>query len=199
MRSYARQLAAAEEKARRATAVDLHDGIGRTLAGMLMIVEVARQQSAPTAQKLLDDLRLRLREIQDLTRRMISDMSPPGLYDLGLEAALQWLAAHMRTEAGLSVDIDCRFDERRLRLDTRVLVFKIVRELLRNVVKHAGVTRAQVSVEEDGDWLGIIVSDEGRRLSGRWKCSASAAVALGCGVLPIASAMSVAPSRSTRP
>ncbi|MBK7115719.1 MAG: hypothetical protein IPH71_06800 [Proteobacteria bacterium] len=162
LRSYARQLAAAEEKARRATAVDLHDGIGQTLAGMLMIVEVARQQSAPTAQKLLDDLRLRLREIQDLTRRMISDMSPPGLYDLGLEAALQWLAAHMRTEADLSVDIDCRFDERRLRLDTRVLVFKIVRELLRNVVKHAGVTRAQVNVEEDGDWLGIIVSDEGR-------------------------------------
>ena len=43
-----------------------------------------------------------------------------------------------------------------------MLVFKIVRELLRNVVKHAGVTRAQVNVEEDGDWLGIIVSDEGR-------------------------------------
>jgi signal transduction histidine kinase len=162
LRSYARQLAAAEERARRATAVDLHDGIGQTLAGMLMIVEVARQQSAPTAQKLLDDLRLRLREIQDLTRRMISDMSPPGLYDLGLAAALQWLAAHMRAESGLTVLLDCRFDERRLRLDTRVLVFKLVRELLRNVVKHAGVVIAQVSVEEDENWLCVVVSDEGR-------------------------------------
>jgi signal transduction histidine kinase len=142
--------------------VDLHDGIGQTLAGMLMIVEVARQQSAPTVQKLLDDLRVRLREIQDLTRRMISDMSPPGLYDLGLDAALQWLAAHMRTEAALTVLLDCRFDERRLRLETRVLVFKLVRELLRNVVKHAGVTVAQVSVEEDDDQLRVIVSDEGR-------------------------------------
>jgi signal transduction histidine kinase len=162
LRSYARQLAAAEERARRATAVDLHDGIGQTLAGMLMIVEVARQQSAPTVQKLLDDLRTRLREIQDLTRRMISDMSPPGLYDLGLDAALQWLAAHMRAESGLTVLLDCRFDERRLRLDTRVLVFKLVRELLRNVVKHAGVTIAQVSVEEEVDQLRVIVSDEGR-------------------------------------
>jgi signal transduction histidine kinase len=162
LRSYARQLAAAEERARRATAVDLHDGIGQTLAGMLMIVEVARQQSVPTVQKLLDDLRLRLREIQDLTRRMISDMSPPGLYDLGLDAALQWLAAHMRAESGLTVLLDCRFDERRLRLDTRVLVFKLVRELLRNVVKHAGVTIAQVSVEEEADQLRVIVSDEGR-------------------------------------
>ena len=162
LRSYARQLAAAEEKARRATAVDLHDGIGQTLAGMLMIVEVARQQSAPAVQKLLDDLRTRLREIQDLTRRMISDMSPPGLYDLGLDAALQWLAAHMRAESGLTVLLDCRFDERRLRLDTRVLVFKLVRELLRNVVKHAGVTIAHVSVEEAGDRLRVIVSDEGR-------------------------------------
>jgi signal transduction histidine kinase len=171
LRSYARQLAAAEEKARRATAVDLHDGIGQTLAGMLMIVEVARQQSAPTAQGLLDDLRLRLREIQDLTRRMISDMSPPGLYDLGLGAALQWLAANMRAESGLSVGLDCRFDERRLRLDTRVLVFKLVRELLRNVVKHAGVTSAQVTVEESGDWLRIIVSDEGRGFE--WKMEMS--------------------------
>ena len=162
LRSYARQLAAAEEKARRATAVDLHDGIGQTLAGMLMIVEVARQQSAPTAQKLLDDLRTSLREIQDLTRRMISDMSPPGLYDLGLAAALQWLAAHMRAETGLTVLLDCRFDERRLRLETRVLVFKLVRELLRNVVKHAGVTIAHVSVEEETDSLRVIVSDEGR-------------------------------------
>jgi len=162
LRSYARQLAAAEERARRATAVDLHDGIGQTLAGMLMIVEVARQQSAPAVQKLLDDLRTRLREIQDLTRRMISDMSPPGLYDLGLDAALQWLAAHMRSESGLTVLLDCRFDERRLRLDTRVLVFKLVRELLRNVVKHAGVTIAQVSVEEQVDQLRVVVSDEGR-------------------------------------
>jgi signal transduction histidine kinase len=162
LRSYARQLAAAEEKARRATAVDLHDGIGQTLAGMLMIVEVTRQQSAPTVQKLLDDLRERLREIQALTRRMISDMSPPGLYDLGLGAALQWLAAHMRAESSLNVLLFCRIDERRLGLDTRVLVFKVVRELLRNVVKHAGVTGAQVIVEEDADWLRVIVSDEGR-------------------------------------
>lgn len=162
LRSYARQLAAAEEKARRATAVDLHDGIGQTLAGTLMIVEVARQQSAPAVQKLLDDLRVRLREIQDLTRRMISDMSPPGLYDLGLEAALQWLVAHLRAESELTVQLDCRFDERRLRLETRVLVFKLVRELLRNVVKHAGISVAQVTVDEDGDWLCVTVGDEGR-------------------------------------
>ncbi|HMA12748.1 MAG TPA: ATP-binding protein, partial [Steroidobacteraceae bacterium] len=42
------------------------------------------------------------------------------------------------------------------------LVFKLVRELLRNVVKHAGVTLAQVTVEEDEDWLCVVVSDEGR-------------------------------------
>jgi len=162
LRNYARRLAAAEERARRATAVDLHDGIGQTLAGMLMIVEVARQQSAPEVQKLLDDLRASLREIQDLTRRMISDMSPPGLYDLGLGAALQWLAAHLRSESDLSVSLDCHFDERCLRLDTRVLVFKLVRELLRNVVKHAGVNAAQVTVQEDVDRLQVIVSDGGR-------------------------------------
>jgi signal transduction histidine kinase len=162
LRSYARQLAAADERARRTTAVDLHDGIGQSLAGMLMIVEVARQQSQPTVQKLLDEIRVQLREIQELTRRMISDLSPPGLYDLGLTAALQWMVATLRADAGLTVNLDCRLDERRLRLDTRVLAFKLVRELLRNVVKHAGVTTAQVTVEEDEEWLHVMVSDAGR-------------------------------------
>jgi signal transduction histidine kinase len=162
LRGYARQLVAAEERARRATAVDLHDGIGQTLAGMLMITGAARQQSSPVVQRMLDDLGLRLREIQELTRRMISDMSPPGLYDLGLAAALQWLAVNLHAEAGLVVELDCRFAEEHLRVETRVLVFRLVRELLRNVVKHAGVTNAKVTVEEADGQLRVEVGDEGR-------------------------------------
>ncbi len=50
LRSYARQVVAAEEKARRATAVDLHDGIGQTLAGMLMMLEAARERPPEEAR-----------------------------------------------------------------------------------------------------------------------------------------------------
>jgi signal transduction histidine kinase len=162
LRGYARQIAAAEENARRATAVDLHDGIGQTLVGMLMMIEAAREQSTPQVRRLLDEMRLRLRDVQETTRRMISDLSPPGLYDLGLVPALQWLTVYLRKHNNLEVQLDCDVREEMISIETRVLVFKLVRELLRNVVKHAGVLSAQVLVEEAGESLRVIVSDQGR-------------------------------------
>jgi signal transduction histidine kinase len=162
LKTYARQLVTAEEKARRATAVDLHDGIGQTLAGMAMTLDVARQQSPPDVALLIEEVRARLRDVQEVTRQMITDLSPPGLYDLGLVPALQWLAVYMRGQDHLSVELDASVREEFIKLDMRVLVFKLVRELLRNVVKHSGVDRAVLRVVGDGQRLHVIVSDNGR-------------------------------------
>jgi signal transduction histidine kinase len=162
LKLYARQIVTAEEKARRATAIDLHDGIGQSLIGMGMTLEVARAQAPPDVGMLLDDVRDRLREVQELTRHMISDLSPPGLYDLGLVPALQWLALYVRAHDQLHVDLDTDVNEDAIRLEFRVLVFKLVRELLRNVIKHAGVNSAKVSVHGDKQELRVEVVDNGK-------------------------------------
>lgn len=161
LKSYARQIVTAEEKARRATAVDLHDGIGQSLAGMAMTLDVARQHASPEVKLLVEEVRARLFEVQEKTRSMISDLSPPGLYELGLKAALQWLAVYVRGNDRLQVQMDIELREECVPLDTRVLVFKLVRELLRNVVKHAGVNEARVQVRGDAEALQVQVSDEG--------------------------------------
>jgi signal transduction histidine kinase len=162
LKVYARQLVSAEEKARRSTAVDLHDGIGQTLVGMAMTLDVARQQAPSDVLLLIDEVRKRLREVQERTRQMITDLSPPGLYDLGLVPALQWLAVYMRGHDKLAVELDASVREEWVKLEMRVLVFKLVRELLRNVVKHAGVNHARVVVRGDDQQLRIEVSDQGR-------------------------------------
>ncbi|MEO7205570.1 MAG: hypothetical protein ABI356_02815 [Steroidobacteraceae bacterium] len=72
-----------------------------------------------------------MREVQAIAQRVIADLSPPGLYELGLEPALKWLSVYMRSKDNLQVDLKV--------IDLRVLVFKVIRELLRNVVKHSGV------------------------------------------------------------
>ena len=64
------------------SAVDLHDGIGQSLVGMSMTLDVAREKSSAEVRLLLEEVRARLRDVQDRTRHMISDLSPPGLYDL---------------------------------------------------------------------------------------------------------------------
>ncbi len=162
LKSYARQIVTAEEKARRATAVDLHDGIGQSLAGMAMTLDVARQNASPEVKLLVEEVRARLLEVQEKTRSMISDLSPPGLYELGLKAALQWLAVYLRSHDQLQVEMDVDLREEAVPLETRVLVFKLVRELLRNVVKHAGVTAAALRVRGDAGQLRVHVADQGR-------------------------------------
>jgi len=184
LKTYARQIVTAEEKARRATAVDLHDGIGQSLVAMAMSLEVASQQASGDVRLLVDEVRSRLREVQERTRHMISDLSPPGLYDLGLGPALQWLAVYARGHQRLHVELDMGVREDAIRIDMRVLVFKLVRELLRNVVKHAGVQAARVAVHGDAERLRVEVSDQGRGFE--WQMDMFGATSGGFGLWSIA-------------
>lgn len=161
LKAYAHQLVSAEERARRATAVDLHDGIGQSLTGMAMSLEVARMQ-APEIGSLLDDVRINLRRVQEHTRNMLADLSPPGLYELGLGPALQWLMVQFRSQDKLRVQLHCEVKEEAISMDLRVLIFKLVRELLRNVVKHSGVDTARVEVVGNSQRVRIEVTDAGR-------------------------------------
>jgi signal transduction histidine kinase len=158
---YARQLVGAEERARRATAVDLHDGIGQQLVGLAMTLEVAVARATPEMRLLLGEATHTVREVQAITQRVIADLSPPGLYELGLEPALKWLSIYMRGKDNLQVDLKVDANAAAYNLDLRVLVFKLIRELLRNVVKHSGVQSASVTVTETPLELRVVVEDRG--------------------------------------
>ena len=161
LRSYARQLVGAEERARRATAVDLHDGIGQQLVGLSMTLQAIVGRLPPELRLLLSEAQHTVNEVQSIAQRVIADLSPPGLYELGLGPALQWLAVYMRTKDSLQVDVNVAVDDEAISIDMRVLVFKIIRELLRNVVKHAGVDRATVTVTRSSQELRVVVEDQG--------------------------------------
>ena len=151
----------AEERARRATAVDLHDGIGQQLVGLAMTLDVAVARATPELRLLLGEATHTVREVQSITQRVIADLSPPGLYELGLEPALKWLSIYMRGKDNLQVDLKVDPNAAAYNLDLRVLVFKLIRELLRNVVKHSGVQSASVSVVESAHELRVVVEDRG--------------------------------------
>jgi signal transduction histidine kinase len=158
---YARQLVGAEERARRATAVDLHDGIGQHLAGLAMTLDTVASRSTPEVRLLLGEATHTVREVQAITQKVIADLSPPGLYELGLEPALKWLSVYMRGKDNLQVELHVAADAAAYDLELRVLVFKLIRELLRNVVKHSGVQSATVTVTQTPSELGVVVEDRG--------------------------------------
>jgi len=184
LKLYARELVGAEERARRATAVDLHDGIGQQLVGLSMTLDTLVARSPPEIRLLLSEATNTVREVQAIAQRVIADLSPPGLYELGLEPALKWLAVYMRGKDNLQVDLNVTAKDETNDIALRVLVFKVIRELLRNVVKHSGVQAATVTVTRNSEELRVVVEDRGSGFE--WQLSLFEPSAHGFGLWSVA-------------
>jgi two-component system, NarL family, sensor kinase len=155
-----------QEEERRRLARELHDGLGQTLTALTNQLERLQQKLDPEAPpelgaRLADSVelaRLALNETRELSRLL----RPPVLDDLGLPAALSWLARTLEQRTGLTVELALSGLEERLDPDLETLVFRLVQEALTNVLRHAGVRRAEVSVAGDGERLELKVADAGR-------------------------------------
>ncbi|MBD3293775.1 MAG: hypothetical protein GF393_12695 [Armatimonadia bacterium] len=161
-RVLARQLAQAEARERERLATILHDDLQQTLAAARMRVQMAagRPEATDEALEIADE---QLREAIEASRCLAVEVSPAVVRRQGLDDALQWLGDHMRERHRLAVDVRTTGDVALGDADIEALVFRSVRELLFNVVKHAGVDRATVCAEmtDEGE-LCVTVSDEGR-------------------------------------
>ena len=111
VRAMSAELMLAEERERRRIATVLHDAVGQTLALAKLKIDSMRQQQQP--QQADHGLPARLAEVYGLidyavqhTRTLTNELSPPVLYELGLEAALQWLADRCREQHGLAADFE---------------------------------------------------------------------------------------------
>jgi CheY-like chemotaxis protein len=118
----------------------------------------------PAADNILQDVDHILEQALVYSRTTIAELSPPALNETGLPTALMWLAERMHKH-GLQVKIDINQKQIHLPEDRAVLLFQSVRELLYNVLKHAGVNQANVSihVEPDGE-VRVSVEDLGKGL-----------------------------------
>lgn len=162
LRKLTSRLIQTEERERRRLATEIHDRIGQTLA-------VSKMQLGAIQTELdSQDLKKKVEYIRELISQTIRDvrtltfeLSPPILYELGLRAALEWLAEGMRIQSSLEVEVAVDGSDLELNVDRRVLLFRICRELLLNVMKHASAKRVRVYIQSDGDLITIEISDDG--------------------------------------
>jgi PAS domain S-box-containing protein len=162
LQSLASELSLTEERERRRLATVLHDHIAQLL--VVAKGKFEKIQESPLYRSLtkpMDEIRRLIEESIRYTRSLVFELSPPILYDLGLEPAMEWLADHMQQQYGLVVEVEDDDQPKPLNNEGRVLLFRAVRELLFNVLKHAQVSHARVSLHRDGDRLRIIVEDKG--------------------------------------
>jgi two-component system sensor histidine kinase UhpB len=165
-RSIARAVWKVQEEERRRLARELHDGLGQTLTALTLQLERLRekleQAALPELTGRLDDsvemARLALNETRELSRLL----RPPVLDDLGLAAALSWLARTLDQRTGLKVELELAALGERLDADLETLLFRLIQEALTNVLRHSGAGRAQVTLRRAGACLELRVADAGR-------------------------------------
>lgn len=156
------ELSVVETRERRRIATELHDRIGQALAVARIRLGGVREAVGSTSlgQQLEEASRL-IKQTLDETRSLSFELSPPGLHELGLEAALEWMADEMRAQHGLAIDIRSDGHPHPIEGDCRDLLFRSVRELLVNVVKHAGAQRVTVDVRRVDGTMRVTVEDDG--------------------------------------
>lgn len=162
LRALASELSLTEERERRLLAADLHDHIGQILALAQIKLGALRQEAtSPECQASVTEIRDYLSQAIRYTRSLTYELGLPILYDLGLEAALEWLAEQMHEQHGLAIEVHRDQQVKPLGEAARVLVFRVVRELLTNVVKHAQASKVDISITKQSQFLHLEVRDDG--------------------------------------
>jgi PAS domain S-box-containing protein len=161
LRELTSELSLAEERVRREIAVGIHDRVSQPLALAKMLVGKIRLLSGEKNQPDADELNKLLQQALDESRTLTFELSPPVLYELGLPAAVEWLAEQMQRRFGLKIRPHTTNWTKPIRLDLRVLLFQSIRELLTNVIKHAKASSAAVALICDDDTIKVVISDDG--------------------------------------
>ena len=162
LRGLAQDLTLTEQRERQRIAGELHDYLAQMLVVTRLKMNHASQLIAPhPACAVLQEADQLIDQSLTYTRTVVAELMPPTLRQFGLAAGLRWLGERMEQQ-GLLVNVDVPAAAPPLSEDHTTMLFQCVRELLFNVLKHAGTDRASVTMTDDGQGkLEIVVHDDG--------------------------------------
>ena len=156
----------AQEEERKRLSREIHDGPAQMMANVLMrtdlIERIYREKGIEQALAELSDLKLTVRNALSEVRRIIYDLRPMALDDLGIIPTLKKYTS-TRMEYNQGIDIKFRSTESEIPLpkDYEVAIFRLVQECINNALKHANPTEITVKIEWATKFINIVVRDNG--------------------------------------
>ncbi|WP_454061877.1 PAS domain S-box protein [Candidatus Nitrospira salsa] len=164
LRELAIELNVTEQRERQRIATELHDYLSQLLVVCRLKLGQIRQVTDEESQGLsfVKETEDVLDQALTYTRTLVAQLSPSVLFEFGLISALQWLAGQM-IHHGLKVDVKCEnAQDLELKEEQSILLYQSTRELLLNVIKHAGTDHASLSLHRLKDRFRIMVRDTGK-------------------------------------
>lgn len=161
------RLITAQEAERTRIARDLHDDISQQLAGVSIAFSGLRQRLggypiSGELQQELADLQQQTLALARNVRHLSHDLHPTVLQHLGLVKGLTAYCSQLDRAHGVTIRCTAEGDFATMSPDAALCVYRIAQEALRNVIAHAGASRADVQLRRDGDHVEITILDDGR-------------------------------------
>lgn len=166
LRQLTQYLERVREEERVRIARELHDDLGSTLTGVkwavAMAIDRAREAALPSDEQLVYASQL-LDSAVDTMRRIISDLRPSVLDQLGVWTAIEWYAGQIQERTGLSCRISIAAEVAAIDVDSEraTALFRIVQEALTNVVRHAQASCVEIVIRREASAVMILVEDDG--------------------------------------
>lgn len=165
-RESARRALAAQEEERRRVARELHDELGQALTGVLLLMDEAGRAPAQRAAEALGEGREAARAAIDEVRRIVRDLRPEALDDLGLPSALATLATSFERRTGIRVRRRLPADLPPLSAEQDLVLYRVTQEALTNVARHAQAQHAELCIEHADGLVRMVVRDDGCGFAG---------------------------------
>jgi signal transduction histidine kinase len=163
LKSLTWELIRAGSREREQLAADLHDGVCQYLSAVNFQLSLMKEDD------LSDELRARITDIQQsvktayrVARTLTYDLSPPVLYELGLEQAIEEHLERMRRQTGLNTRFVQSGPQLSIDMDVKRSLFRVIQELTTNVLKHADAKTLTIEVIRSKDEITLAVQDDGR-------------------------------------
>lgn len=168
LRALSSYLQYVREEERTRIAREVHDELGQALTGLKLDLSWLASRLARNRPPVRDKVRTMTEHIDETiqtVRRIATELRPGILDSLGLVAALEWQANEFQSRTGIPCVVITTVADNLWDQQFSTVVFRIFQETLTNVIRHAKATRVEVRFTEEGEYLTLVVKDNGRGIS----------------------------------
>ena len=159
-----RRIVAAQEAERQRIARELHDATGQSLTAIGLGLRGASSAIKKDGQKAISNFNQLEGMVDDALnelQRLIADLRPSHLDDLGLGAAVRWYSSEVQNRVPIIIHTDLEGCPDELPSETKIALFRIIQEAITNVIKHANAENAYIHMRCDDGVVSVHIEDDG--------------------------------------